>query len=114
SAMHALFGDDYRKPGDQFLWQAHARLSALVGFTTALHIMMDIGFPCVKPDIWLVRLMCRLGWIDDVLPAGTPEAEITRNYQTPAVAVAVITLSQLQASRPAIRHRSSRGGTSNG
>ncbi len=51
---------------------------------------MDVGFNCVKPDIWLVRLMCLLGWIEDTLPAASTEADISKKYQLPAVARAVI------------------------
>lgn len=89
-ALVALFGDDYDKAGDEAFWRAHARLAGLVGFTSALHVMMDIGFNCVKPDIWLVRLMCRLGWIEDVLPPAASETVIKRTYGTPPVARAVI------------------------
>jgi len=91
--LAALFGDDYDKSGDA-MWRAHARLAKVVGYTTALHVMMDIGFACVKPDIWLVKLMCRLGWIDDVLPASSEEAIIKQKYQTKNIAVAVITCAR--------------------
>lgn len=90
----ALFGDEYNEHSDEPLWQAHSRLAELVGYTTALHIMMDIGFDCVKPDIWLVRLMCRLGWIESVLPASSYEGSIRKTYQKPNVAVAVITCAR--------------------
>jgi hypothetical protein len=89
--LAALFGEAYDAPGDDALWRAHDRLARLTGFTTALHVMMDIGFACVKPDIWLVRLMCRLGWIGDALPADALEPVINKAYGTPAVARAVIT-----------------------
>jgi hypothetical protein len=56
--------------------------------------MMDIGFNCVKPDIWLVRLMCRLGWIENTLPAASTDVFIRKNYQQPRVAVAVITCAR--------------------
>jgi hypothetical protein len=88
--LTALLGEDYADPSDEALWRTHKRLAELVGYTTALHVMMDIGFNCVKPDIWLVRLMCRLGWIEDALPAASTDAFIKKNYQTPRVAVAVI------------------------
>jgi hypothetical protein len=90
-ALAVLFGDDYGEPGDEALWRAHERLAELVGYTTALHVMMDIGFNCVKPDIWLVRLMCLLGWIEDALAATSTEDQIRKTYQTPSVAKAVIT-----------------------
>jgi hypothetical protein len=83
--------DDYAEPGDEALWRVHKRLARLIGYTTALHVLMDIGFNCVKPDIWLVRLMCRLGWIEDALPAASTDAVINKNYQKPRIAVAVIT-----------------------
>lgn len=89
-ALAVLFGDDYDKPGDEALWEAHDRCAELVGYTTTLHIMMDIGFSCVKPDIWMVRLMCRLGWIEDALPAASPETAIKKSYQKPRIAEAVI------------------------
>jgi hypothetical protein len=92
--LAALFGDEYDKPGDEAFWRAHARLAGLVGFTTALHVMMDIGFNCVKPDIWLVRLMCLLGWIEATLPAASTETVIKKNYQKPRIAVAVITCAR--------------------
>lgn len=94
----ALFGEGYDAPGDDVFWQAHAHLEKLVGFTTALHVMMDVGFNCVKPDIWLVRLMCRLGWIEDVLPRSAPEQLIRRRYGTRPVAVSVITRARKIAS----------------
>ncbi len=47
-ALVNLFGADNDKPGDEDLWRAHGRLAELVGYTTALHVMMDIGFNCVK------------------------------------------------------------------
>ncbi len=90
----ALFGNDYDNCSDQALWQAHAHLAELVGYTTALHVMMDIGFNCVKPDIWLVRLMCRLGWIEDTLAADSTDAHIKKNYWKPDIAVAVITCAR--------------------
>lgn len=89
-ALEALFGPDYSGASDDALWRAHSRLEKLVGFTTALHVMMDVGFNCVKPDIWMVRLMCLLGWIEDVLPAASAEGEVRKRYQRPDVAIAVI------------------------
>jgi hypothetical protein len=56
--------------------------------------MMVIGFNCVKPDIWLVRLMCLLGWIEDTLPAASTEDVIKKNYQKPHIANAVITCAR--------------------
>jgi hypothetical protein len=56
--------------------------------------MMDIGFNCVKPDSWLVRLMCLLGWIEDTLPAASTATVIKNRYQTPLIARAVITCAR--------------------
>lgn len=93
-ALAALFGDRYCESGDEAFWQAHARLAEHVGFTTALHVMMDVGFNCVKPDIWMVRLMCRLGWIENPLSASTEDGVIRKRYQKPEVAAAVITCAR--------------------
>jgi hypothetical protein len=92
--LAALLGDGYADTSDEALWRTHERLAELVGYTTALHVMMDIGFNCVKPDIWLVRLMCRLGWIEDALPAASTDSFIRKNYQQPRIAVAVITCAR--------------------
>jgi hypothetical protein len=79
--LASFLGDGYDVPGDAALWRVHKRLAQLVGYTTALHLMMGIGFNCVKPDIWLVRLMCRLGWIENALPVNSADAVIRKVYQ---------------------------------
>lgn len=89
-ALRSLFGDSYDEPGDEAFWRVHGRLARLTGYTTALHIMTDLGFNCVKPDIWLVRLMCRLGWIEDALPANSADDAIRKAYQKPSIARVVI------------------------
>jgi hypothetical protein len=38
--------------------------------------------------------MCRLGWIEDTLPAASTDAFIKKNYQEPRIAVAVITCAR--------------------
>jgi hypothetical protein len=96
--LMALFGEGYDRGDDGALWQAHGRLEKLVGFTTALHVLMDLGFNCVKPDIWLVRLMCLFGWIEDALPPDTPYEKIRRTYGTPRVARSVIARARQIAS----------------
>jgi hypothetical protein len=58
----------------------------------------------VKPDIWLVRLMCRFGWIEDTLPAASTDAVIKKNYQEPRIAVAVITCARQIAQAMHTRH----------
>lgn len=90
SALKGLFGSGYDKPGDDTFRAAHKRLADRIGFTAALHVMTDVGFQCVKPDIWVTRLMCRRGWIKDVLPAKSLDATIKKDYLKPKVAWAVI------------------------
>ncbi len=90
SPLISLFGEGYDDRSDDAFWRAHARLANLTGCTTALHVMMDIGFNCVKPDIVLVGEMCRLGWIHDVLPADVDDRTIHRKYCRPDVIGAVI------------------------
>ncbi|MGR6831221.1 hypothetical protein [Aliivibrio wodanis] len=36
---------------------------------TALHLMMDLGFQVVKPDIVLSRIFLELGWTKEVIPS---------------------------------------------
>lgn len=45
--------------------RAHANLMArgYTGHLTALHLMMDLGFPVIKPDIVVSRLMLAWGWL---------------------------------------------------
>jgi hypothetical protein len=104
--LEALFGSGFDNGSDDAFWRAHSHLAEVVGYTTALHIMMDIGFDCVKPDIWLVRLMCRLGWIADVLHPEASEDTIRKKYQTPDVAAAVIAAARLMVAALQKRGRS--------
>ena len=92
--LTALFGNGYDSADEHAFWQAHRRLAGLIGYTTALHVMMDLGFDCLKPDIWVVRLMCRLGWIEDVLAASSADTHIRKVYRTPEIAAAVITCAK--------------------
>lgn len=44
---------------------AFGTLSPLMGKVTALHGLSDLGFPAVKPDIWMCRLASWCGWAPD-------------------------------------------------
>lgn len=55
------------------VWDVHDRLLALGygGDLTALHFMMDVGFPVIKPDLVISRLFLDWGWLhkaEDSLP----------------------------------------------
>lgn len=66
--LELFLGEDFEDEDDRF-WAAHGRLGEIVGNITALHIMMDIGMRCVKPDIVLTRAFYLLGWLpDDIIP----------------------------------------------
>jgi hypothetical protein len=52
------------------VWAVHKRLME-IGYTsdlTALHFMMDLGFPVIKPDIVISRLFLDWGWLHKVVP----------------------------------------------
>lgn len=52
------------------VWPIHSHLQE-IGYTsdlTALHLMMDLGFQVIKPDIVISRLFLTLGWLHDVIP----------------------------------------------
>jgi hypothetical protein len=55
---------------------------AQMGFSgelTQLHLMMDLGFDCIKPDIVMSRLVLAKGWLAHVpnqLPADLQEADL--------------------------------------
>jgi len=51
----------------------------LSGELTQLHLMMDLGFDCIKPDIVMSRLVLARGWLahfSDQLPADLQEADL--------------------------------------
>jgi hypothetical protein len=55
---------------------AHIGLSGLL---TQLHLMMDLGFDCIKPDIVISRLVLAMGWLahfSEDLPADLQEADL--------------------------------------
>jgi hypothetical protein len=52
------------------VWAIHEHLMS-IGYTkdlTALHFMMDLGFPVIKPDIVITRLFLEWGWLRMVVP----------------------------------------------
>ncbi|MDQ3332391.1 MAG: hypothetical protein M3552_17370 [Planctomycetota bacterium] len=63
------------------VWAIHRHLLD-IGYTadlTALHLMMDLGFQVVKPDIVLTRLLLEWGWlhqIDPDLPADLTRVDL--------------------------------------
>ncbi|MEA3641809.1 MAG: TIGR02452 family protein [Lamprobacter sp.] len=52
------------------IWQMLERLDhqGYRGDLTSLHLLMDLGFPVIKPDIVLSRLFLQLGWLRAALP----------------------------------------------
>jgi hypothetical protein len=51
----------------------------LSGRLTQLHLLMDLGFDCIKPDIVISRLVLSLGWLAHFapeLPADLQEADL--------------------------------------
>lgn len=60
------------------------RLSGLLrdqihtGFATALHILMDLGLPVIKPDTWMIRMTAAMGLIEvDIDPYEVDMSERT-------------------------------------
>jgi hypothetical protein len=49
-------------------------LASAIGKVTAFHGLSDLGFRCVKPDIWISRITTSCGW----LPGYTPE-DVVKN-----------------------------------
>ena len=52
------------------VWGIHGHLQD-IGYTsdlTALHLMMDLGFKVIKPDVVISRLFLSLGWLHDIIP----------------------------------------------
>jgi hypothetical protein len=55
---------------DDDVWGIHGYLMA-IGYRsdlTALHFMMDVGFPVIKPDIVISRLFLDWGWLHKTIP----------------------------------------------
>ena len=52
------------------VWTIHEHLMG-IGYTadlTALHLMMDLGFQVMKPDVVISRLFLRWGWLAQIVP----------------------------------------------
>lgn len=64
NSLLSLFHDE------KDIWTTYQNLIKLgyPGPLTALHFMMDIGLPVMKPDITLSRLFLKLGWLHDAVP----------------------------------------------
>jgi hypothetical protein len=65
----------------QDVWLLSDRLTqvGLSGQLTQLHLMMDLGFDCIKPDVVISRLVLRLGWLahfSQELPADLQEVDL--------------------------------------
>ncbi|TWU08365.1 hypothetical protein [Stieleria varia] len=64
------------------VWEIHHRLIKDIGYgglLTALHFMMDIGLPVIKPDIVVTKLMVHWGWLQSRfadVPDDLSEADI--------------------------------------
>jgi hypothetical protein len=56
---------DFVTGGDRDPWLvlAHLESTGYTGALTRLHLLMDIGFPFVKPDIVLTSLFLKWGWL---------------------------------------------------
>jgi hypothetical protein len=57
------------------------------GFVTALHILMDIGMPVIKPDTWMIRMIDAMGFetagaTDEVVRITTRIARQYRAWNT--------------------------------
>jgi hypothetical protein len=66
SIVDELAGGNAR--GDNALDIAFAKLGAVTGPITALHILSDLGFACHKPDVWMCRIASWCGWTPGYSP----------------------------------------------
>lgn len=57
------------------IWRIQDRLGHLgyKGDLTILHLMRDLGFPVMKPDLVMTRQFLQLGWLADIHPDLPPE-----------------------------------------
>jgi hypothetical protein len=74
-----IFGLDFleevKKPNSDRVRNWHQSLCEFIGGNnsiTAFHLMMDLGLPCVKPDIVLTDLFYRLGWLSEAYQGERP------------------------------------------
>lgn len=80
------------------IWTIHNHLVEQVGYRgdlTALHFMMDIGFPVIKPDIVISNLFYSWEWLNRILVEPISNIrELEKSYTKPKVYKPVIDLSQ--------------------
>jgi hypothetical protein len=55
-------------PSDVWAIHKHFQTIGYTGDLTALHFMMDLGFPVIKPDIVITRLFLEWGWLHKIVP----------------------------------------------
>jgi len=80
------------------IWTIHNHLVEQVGYRgdlTALHFMMDLGFPVMKPDIVISSLFYSWGWLGRILSNQISSlGELEKNYTKPKVYKPIIELSR--------------------
>jgi hypothetical protein len=85
----ALFFEQIKEPSTESVQAWHANLCRLIGGSneiTAFHLMMDLGLPCIKPDIVLTDMFYRLGWLNETsLSLGMSRSQISKQYRKPQV-----------------------------
>lgn len=59
-------------------WAVHQRLQSIGyrGHLTALHLMMELGFNVIKPDIVISSLFLEWGWLHEVIPDLPKDLEV--------------------------------------
>ncbi len=62
SFIDAMTGGN-AEPSQAFPPSLFDALAGAVGKITAVHSLMDLGFRCVKPDIWMSRITTSCGWL---------------------------------------------------
>jgi hypothetical protein len=71
-----------RDESSQDVWVLSKKLDevGLSGQLTQLHLMMDLGFDCIKPDVVISRLVLQMGWLahrSQDLPSDLKEADLS-------------------------------------
>jgi hypothetical protein len=77
----------------QSVIEVHRKLATILGKLTALHVMMELGFPVVKPDRWLTRIVISLGWLEPLFLRNMTRAAIDRIYGSPKCFWAAINMA---------------------
>lgn len=91
--LRGIFGDDFyneleNEDLDTILrWiRSYCGLMSGDNTITAFHLMTDLGFNCVKPDIILTDIFYRLGWLAEAgLPDGMTTPEVKKHYRSKRV-----------------------------